>query len=728
MDTKEQTLEEQHLSYTLEKYQEMIEETQLRFDAMPSLYRDNPDLLVEMMVNANNLIVYMKRSLEKPYFARIDFTESGTPKNAAPKNVTPKKEAFYIGKLGVSDTDDKIITVDWRAPVASLYYDSNVGEVSYEAPQGIIHGTMDLKRQYDIENRKLLSFRDVDTVSNDELLKPYLGVNADNRLKNIVASIQGEQNRIIREKLNQNLIVQGAAGSGKTTVALHRIAYLVYNYRDKIQSEQYMVIGPNQFFINYISSILPDLDVNSVPETTFEGFAADFLQEPFEVMDSSEQLIEAVQGRNQDGLAYWKGSIGYKLALDRYLEDFRHTIVPDDDFKVRGFCVLPRQEILDLYNSLEDDFYPTFQSKVNKCITTFSTAIENNSEGLLHRLSSEYQEKYSAVTQPDDIAKLHKESALIQKELSTGCRKSLRKYFSTVDTKILRLYKTFLDNIEKYDAPHAALLKEKTLPPLRKKKVFFEDLPALIYLKARIKGNADYRKYRHAVIDEAQDFGEFHFYVLRKVMEECTFTIVGDLAQSIYQYRSITDWNRVIDVSFEGNAIEVGMEKSYRTTVEIMDAANLVIQHIGMPPAIPVIRHGAPVHVQQIRPEEQIAKIAEFIAYCKTQNFQTIAIISKTAEEAQDLHTKLLDLGVETECIHSSSTQYQGGICSITGYLSKGLEFDCVILADASQTAYIPENRLDMHLLYVSMTRPLHQLEILSIGDITSPLLTLLQN
>ena len=213
----------------------------------------------------------LDKGLKKPYFARIDFYN----------DESSIKDVCYIGKIGVTDYDNNVITVDWRAPISSLYYDSNVGKASYASPEGTIYGELQLKRQYDIENSVLNSFNDVDTVSNDEILKPYLSVSADKRLKNIVATIQGEQNLIIRESITNNTIIQGVAGSGKTTVALHHIAYLVYNNRNLYEANQYMVIGPNKFFVDYISSILPDLDVDGVKQFDFVDFASNYLNIAF---------------------------------------------------------------------------------------------------------------------------------------------------------------------------------------------------------------------------------------------------------------------------------------------------------------------------------------------------------------------------------------------------------------------------------------------------------------
>ena len=217
--------ESARLSWTKEQYLQAAEDERLMLSALPRLYPNDPNLLNELLLHTHNRIVRLEQSRRKPYFARIDFTDGSSAQT----------DRCYIGKIGVADQDGQIITVDWRAPVATLYYDSNLGKASYQAPEGAICGTLSLKRQYEIEEGTLLSYHDVDSVSNDELLKPFLSTGADSRLKNIVASIQTEQNRIIREDLHKNLIVQGAAGSGKTTVALHRIAYLVYRWRDSIR-------------------------------------------------------------------------------------------------------------------------------------------------------------------------------------------------------------------------------------------------------------------------------------------------------------------------------------------------------------------------------------------------------------------------------------------------------------------------------------------------------------
>lgn len=217
MESDEFQKEKHNLEEILKKYKDIMEYYDLRLDAIPRIYKDNPIMMENSFKMYVGKLRIMQKNVNKPYFARIDFARDGEEKT----------EKLYIGKVGVIDEENNNITIDWRAPISSMYYDSNLGRASYEAPEGVCKGELLLKRQYDIEDGILKSFQDVDTVSNDELLKPYLNASADNRLKNIVSTIQQEQNEIIREPINKNIIIQGVAGSGKTTVALHRIAYLV---------------------------------------------------------------------------------------------------------------------------------------------------------------------------------------------------------------------------------------------------------------------------------------------------------------------------------------------------------------------------------------------------------------------------------------------------------------------------------------------------------------------
>ena len=603
-------------------------------------------------------------------------------------------EELYIGKVGVIDEKNDNIIIDWRAPVSSMYYDSNIGDASYKAPEGICTGKLLLKRQYEIENKQLKSYQDVDTVSNDELLKPYLEASVDNRLKNIVSTIQHEQNRIIREPVNKNLIIQGVAGSGKTTVALHRIAYLVYNNRENIKPEQYLIIGPNKFFVNYISGVLPDLDVEDVKQLTYDELCSEILQENITLIDEDIKLLKSI--KNEKELTYQKikVSMQFKKALDKYIKEIKESTIPIYGVRINEKEIISNEFIKQIYNSFEElDEYDNIKTRLMRTNLFFEKYIDENIE--------QYRE-YS------------------EKEL----KKALKNYFNKLIPKIPKIYQNFLSNLDKY-LEISEDIKEQVkinITNLKNKKFEFEDLSSLIYLKAKINGIDEYGKYKQIVIDEAQDYGEFTFFALKFILKNATFSIFGDLAQSIYQYRSIENWESVLNNTFRYQGEIQYLLKSYRTTTEIMDSANNITKYIKLNTAKPVIRHGKKVSfINYKEKNEQISLIKRILEQYKTQNYKTIAIICKNEEEAQELYIKLEMNDIKN--ITLNDTEYNGGICIITSYLAKGLEFDGVIISNSGEEEYNSNKIIDMKLLYVAMTRPLHELTILYKNDITKPLL-----
>ena len=707
--------EKQYLKDVIIRFKELIDEYKIRIDELPSRYREDPYLLEHFLTMYSNKVQLLKKNEDKPYFARIDFKADG--EDTASK--------CYLSKIGTEDKDSNHMTIDWRAPIASVYYDSNVGKTSYETPMETISGDLLLKRQYDIENGELLDFRDVDTVSNDEILKPYLNVNADNRLKNIVASIQSEQNDIIREKINKNLIVQGVAGSGKTTVALHRIAYLVYNYMDDIEPEQYLVIGPNKFFINYISGVLPDLDVPNVKQLTYEELVQTYIQEKFTYISSEGNLIKSITNENKLFFERLKTSMAYKNALDKFMDNYMNYIFGGQDFGINGYKIIDGKIIRDFYEKTKDDFLykDSHKKKIDRVMLLMVSYIENHQSEILSNLHKQYKEKENSLTleqKKEEMQKCQK----VRNEINKKCRAGIKRYFSKANPKIISLYLDFLNNIEKYiDIKEYDISEslQETIKNVKKKKIEFEDLAALLYLKNKLQEPEEIQKYRHVVIDEAQDFGDFNFYALKQILPKSTFSIFGDLTQSIYQYRGIEDWKSVIDKSFDQNCDMKYLLKSYRTTSEIMNSANDIVEHIGMKKAEPVIRHGDDVKYIETC-NNQLDIIVDSINDNLSKNYQSIAIITKTEEDAIKINKQLSKRGVIAENINSKNDEYNGSICTIPSYLSKGLEFDSVIVADASENKYNSKKTIDMKLLYVAMTRALHNLIILHNGELTLPL------
>ena len=719
MEKENLQLEKSKLNEILEKYKELIEYYGLKIKAIPRIYANNPRMLENFLELYTEKLNAMEKNSLKPYFARIDFK----------RDEENKVEQLYIGKVGVMDEDNKIITIDWRAPIASMYYDSNIGKASYVAPEGICKGDLLVKRQFDIENGKLNSYQDVDTVSNDDLLKPYLGANADNRLKNIVSTIQSEQNFIIREPLSKNIIVQGVAGSGKTTVALHRIAYLVYNNRDTILPNQYLVIGPNKFFVNYISGVLPDLDVNNVEQLTFEELCENCINEKINLINEEKNLIDSII--NPEKLKYerLKVSMKFKKALDLYIKDFDEKIISNLKIEIKGYEIISNELIKNEYFSIENnEIYDSIQKKLKRTKLMIEKYIENNYDDILTNIEKEFSIKTSNAGQ-EIIFKEKEKIEFIKKELTKKSSSTLNKYFDNKIPKIKEAYYQFLTNIDKYldkeELEENYLKAENNALNIKENKFEFEDLSALIYLKTKIIGKEEFKKFRQVAIDEAQDYGEFNFYVLKKLLQNAKFSIFGDLAQSIYQYRGINDWKEVSDTTFKKDCEIKYLLKSYRTTTEIMNSANNITKYININPAQPVIRHGVDVkYIKYKDNNEQIEYIANKIKEYKQKGYKSIAVICKDDKESNFINSGIKEYGFDLKNIVDSDTEYDGKICTITSYLAKGLEFDGVIISDASEGKYNSEKNIDMKLMYVSMTRALHELTVFYNKSIIKPLLT----
>lgn len=638
-----------NLNYTIEKYNEFIDDSNLKLKNLNELYKYNYDAMIEEKFRLENEINSIEKAKLNPYFARIDFRSKSN------------FDKCYIGKKGVTDYDNNVITVDWRAPISSLYYDSNIGECEYDAPEGIIKGNLLLKRQYTIENSKLINFNDVDTVSNDELLKPYLSVSAPNRLKNIVATIQSEQNKIIRESIGKNLVIQGVAGSGKTTVALHRIAYLVYNNRNLFKPGDFMVIGPNKFFVSYISNILPDLDVNGVTQNTLDELFLNYTKENFKINNSLDVI------KDKDKIAHYKVSMDMKKNIDEYFKNIK--ILPNDDFIVDGIKVLDKSFIKMTYDEINKNTFKSVKAIINRLILLLEKYINEN----FSNIATKYIKK-----------------ELSQKTIEkfkNNINKYLKKYFEILNKKAKTIYIEILKQLD-YDYNN-----------IEKNEINMEDISPLIYIKYRLSGSSEFDNYRHIVIDEAQDYGEFTFYVLNKIFKNSSFSIYGDLAQSLYSYRGIDNWE-CLEKIFDNFEI-LRLNKSYRTTIEIMEEANKINELLNLDKAVPVIRHGEDVSYTN-------KKVIDLINELKNE-YKTVAIITKTQNEADDLYEKLKNK-IDINLINSSNLNYDSDINILPSYLSKGLEFDSVIIVGKEK--FKEENSLDMKLLYVSMTRALHKLII----------------
>lgn len=716
MNTKEFELEKEKLFKTIEIIKAILVDKEEELKNLFNNFIGDREELWKIADMKKIHIRNLKTSVNKPYFARIDFTsdEDG------------KVSTVYIGKNGVIKNTDIIVT-DWRAPISSLYYDAEIGRCSFASPNGKISGNMSLKRQFEIELGELQEYFDVDLVSNDELLQKYLNSNNDARLKSIVSTIQKEQNDVIRKKIFDNIIIQGVAGSGKTTVALHRIAYLVYNYMKTIKQNQYLVIGPNPVFLKYIKSVLPDLDVSGVEQCTFEQFAQMYIDENISVNSSDKKVIDNIEGKINSDVDKFKCSIKYKKMIDKFLKIYFYSIT-SKSLMLGNFEVIHKNIMREIFEGTEEVYSKDLNNKIEITIDRLCKYIENNYDFITSRYNNYSFELFKNVQTDEEKNKMRNMFSKDRTELSKNCRSILRKYFNKSKVSTIKLYKLFISSINDYDIynyNNISELKRKTQKNIKNNSYDFEDLSALIYIKTALGPNKNYERIKHTVIDEAQDLGEFNFYVLKESLPASTFSIFGDLAQSIYDYRGINNWNEVNEVMFSGNGEIVNFNKSYRTTAEIMESADDVLDSIGLSRSDMVVRHGNPVQVSEIEDANNIPEyIAEKICEYKEKGYKTIAVISKTDLLSNYINKALKMFGINIPNVTANDDliDEKFRVCTISNQLAKGLEFDAVILNNANEEIYSSNSSLDMKLLYVALTRALHELDIVYSGTITKPL------
>lgn len=723
---KETTQEKKYLKETIGIMKQIIQQSE---ETIRRLYKEFDPKSEDPYLIEHLTGVYAKKSrdlsrtLDTPYFARIDFREDGD---------LDDKE-IYIGKCSVSKDNAKLQVIDWRTPVASLYYDGRLGEVSYESPAGEIKGNLNRKRVYDIQKGELRSFSDVDITTNDELLKPYLSASADNRLKNIISTIQAEQNRIIRAKLNRPIIVQGVAGSGKTTVALHRIAYLAYAYEKELKPQDFLIIAPNKFFLDYISAILPDLGVDDVTQLTFEDFAKKIIGKEVKVESSNSKLADIVNnGKNVNDIVQrtsrFKSSLEYKKMLDEYLQDTQFGFLPNDDLKIGDIVILSREKLKEGFNK---QFYrpeTPIEERFKNYVRRIGTFIENNQEMIENLIREKRKAEVARLDKNlSDGERKRKKIEIydkyepLLKKLDKGGKKLLAEYSKKAGKKsALEIYKEFiaqLGNTDKTSISQDIIMQiqQKMLKKPNSKEVEYEDLAPLMYIQHKIKGSKIAQSAKHIVIDEAQDYSEFQFAALRDILKNDSMTILGDIAQGIYSYRGTDDWNKVNNDIFSGKAETLQLGKSYRTTMEIMEKGNDVIDkvrdQINVELGEPVIRKGVPVTIEKKDNSEITETLINRLEELLHSDKKNIAIITKTLQEATELYGKLSKAKIPANLISDKATEYKGGISVIPSYLSKGLEFDSVILSDASKDKY-GNNELDAKLLYIAITRAMHTLDI----------------
>lgn len=595
---------------------------------------------------------YYKKLLKiqySPYFGRVDFKEDDED----------EKKKIYIGLTNVTKDLENII-YDWRSPIASLFYDYPIGNAMYEAPGGDIKGYMSLRRQYKIEDKKLIRVFDNDLNVVDDCLQEVLSESSSEKMKNIVNTIQSEQNEIIRNTNNKHLIVQGIAGSGKTSVALHRIAFLLYKIKN-LKSSNVLIFSPNNVFSEYISDVLPELGEENAMNTTFHDFAKKYIKE-YKTVETFTDFIE----RFYTGKEKNKKLVSFKLSnemikvIEDYAKEIENKISITDDIETK-FEIIDKKYLNYLlkerYNKL-----PLFQR------------IDKMAEHLCDKTNTPQGKKRSFIKQIKELL--------------------------NIEINYKKIYeKMYLSDVFEKEYGNKEIVSINT------KQINYEDSLCFIYLKGLLNGFPYSNLIKQVVVDEAQDYNLMQYMILAKIFKRASFTILGDVNQTINPYQKYETLSILTNV-LEENSKYVELNKTYRSSSEIIEYTNKIL-NLGYVSAI-----RKPNNVP-VKFRDDITYLEKDIRKLQTK-YNSVAIITKSKEEAIELYDKLKDKVLGISIMEESNKKFNKNLVITPSYLAKGLEFDSVISYTDKNNIYTKEEK---YLFYVVATRAQHELIVYNSPD-----------
>ncbi|MCC3868070.1 RNA polymerase recycling motor HelD [Terrisporobacter mayombei] len=652
-----------------------------------------------------------ERMLESPYFGRIDFIE----------DKEDSTEKCYIGLSNLISEDFDFLIYDWRAPISSMFYDCETGRASYECPEGIISGEITGKRQYKISGGKIEYMFDSNLSIDDEMLQELLSKNSDDKMKAIVTTIQREQNQVIRNENYKNLIVQGAAGSGKTSVALHRIAYLLYKHRDKITPKNIIIFSPNNIFNDYISNVLPQLGEDNMYQTTFNDYMHKELGDEFKKETSSEMMEYILDSK--DKLIYedrvksikFKTSLEFTNILKEYIS-YVETMDRDfEDIIVRNKLVISSDEINKLF--FNDFSELPIKRRLKKLKSRIEFLIEPYEEAWINEV---YEELFESGDYIEREEMIEESTSIVKKSL----KDVYNKISQMTEFNLIEIYKGLFKNLDtflnkmnmKYENSLIEHIKTYSIDNLNANILNYEDQVALLYLKCAFGHVPNTSQIKYIIIDEAQDYTPLQYEIFYQLFKSAKMTILGDINQSINPFMNVGNYNNIYNLS-KSDTLLINLTKTYRSTMEITKfSRNILIKDAddGY-----VERHGDEPKVVGFSDKNHMnEKLIEDIIYYQQKNYKSIGIITKTARQTEDLYNFLKDNDMDVKSIKKDDDSYTNGILVIPSYLAKGLEFDVVLIYDASNKNYNSED--ERLLFYTCCTRALHVLNIYYLDEITS--------
>ncbi|WP_078394687.1 RNA polymerase recycling motor HelD [Shouchella patagoniensis] len=682
--------------------------------------------------HASKRLSTLRRMKQAPYFGRIDFKEEGDS----------AKEQVYIGISSLTDASgEDFLIYDWRAPISSVYYDNEPGLVEYATPGGTISGTLEKKWQYLIRDGVLQSMFDTSLTIGDEILQQVLGQGTDKQMQSIVATIQQEQNKIIRHDKGRLLIVHGAAGSGKTSAALQRIAYLLYKYRERLNADQVILFSPNSMFSRYVSNVLPELGEENMQQVTFQQYLDRRLSKEFNVENAYEQLEYVLTAANSSSYRTRLEAIRFKASTRFFkaIESYRHSL------ELSGMLftdILFRRKPIVTAQQIEERFYQ-YDTKLR-----FHNRLEKLQDWLLETINEFQKEERKKPWVQERIellsnAEYHKAHAYLAKkrgfkretladyemepealaELIVQQRtKRMRKQVRTLQfLDIKGMYKQLFADpmqinqwIEGETPADWEAIGQATLKMVNENKLFYEDATPFLLLKELIQGFQTNRSIKQIVVDEAQDYSPFQFEFLKRLFPVARMTVLGDFNQAIFAHASESvDFTKLTSLYGLNQTELIEIVRSYRSTKPIIECTRRLVPNGDR--IIPFERDGKKPVLKQVESHDELHRlIAAKVEELRGDGYHSVAIICKSAEESIRAYQSMSNIE-ELKRLKSSSTEYEQGVVVVPSYLSKGIEFDAVIIYDASRQVYGAENV--RRIFYTACTRAMHELQLYSVGE-----------
>lgn len=659
-----------------------------------------------------NKIIALEKMTQSPYFARIDFQFEDED----------QKEQIYIGRASLIDQEDvEIYVYDWRSPLASVFYRFGVGEAFYDAPNGRISGEISLKRQFEIHRGTLEYFFDADVQIMDEFLRKLLSQNTSSKMKAIVETIQKDQDIVIRDMENEVMMVQGVAGSGKTSVALHRVAYLMYQgLSNKLSAHNIMIISPNTLFERYISNVLPELGEDNVASVNFDDLLKIIL--PAVQIQNRHPFLESLLTCKDEELSQlmkrslaFKSSLAFKEILHRFIDDIPRKWIAFSDIDYDGKCIASRTllkgEVLGSKRLIP------LGLRLNHLGDSIFNKVHEMRKSRMKKLKN-FVRKY-----PEHMFEVEEFSRLLSISESTVLAEQIAR-FTALDVPYL-YKKLFRDPVYFHRLAAGIELPDDidrilkfTCENLKKDQAPFEDGLPLALLQLKLYGFRYGKSIKQVVIDEAQDYYPLHFELLKILFPHARYTILGDIHQTIEKPEDLNFFDQINNILEKKKSTLVTMNKSFRCTSEILHFSE---KFLGQGSKIESFsRKGEAPKVYEAKSQEYLDElIINEVGLCQEEKYQSVGLLCKTEKDAKSLYHRLKER-LEIRFIGSDTITDIKGVFILPLYMAKGLEFDAVLLCDTDSAHYATEE--DKKLLYIGCTRALHRLSLFYSGE-KSPLL-----